>query len=130
MAFGNYYGDIILAFLLTGVDPATVNGQRLGLWQEDPGSNYEPGPGEIAGSTYERAEIGILEWEARAGGGYQNSVVIAFAEAEEDWGTVTHVALMDVTGWTICHGPLIEEQEIVLGTTIKFAIGALAIIMV
>src|SRR4051794_26029028 len=80
--------------------PATV---RVALFTADPG---EAGPGtEVSGGSYARQ---ALATSAASGGAAANSGDIAFPVATADWGTVTHVAILDAAsgGNLLWHAPL------------------------
>jgi len=116
----------------------------VGLCSQDPvddGSGVsEPGPdaagrGVLGDKGYARVKTtnaSATSWQVADATGttIDNSAIITFAAASDDWGTMTHFALF--SGGTagasvLAHGALSTSKTIENGDTARFAIGALDI---
>ena len=75
---------------------------------------------EVSGGGYARQLVG-LSAASGAGGSTSNAADITFPTATADWGTVTHVAIMDAAtlGNMIMHSPLDASKTIAAGDTFK-----------
>ena len=75
---------------------------------------------EVSGGAYARQLVG-LSAASGAGGSTSNAADITFPTATADWGTVTHVAIMDAAtlGNMIMHSPLDASKTIAAGDTFK-----------
>jgi hypothetical protein len=69
------------------------------------------------------------KWDTASAGSISNSSIITSATATGDWGTITHVALVDNTsgGNVIAWGALNTAQEVLNGGSASFAVGALTV---
>jgi len=81
---------------------------------------------EVSGGAYARQAVTLA---AASGGASENSAEITFPTATADWGTVTHLALMDAltVGNMLMHTPLDASKTVNNGDTFKIAAGALDI---
>ena len=75
---------------------------------------------EVSGGGYARQLVGLSE-ASGAGGLTSNAADITFPTATADWGTVTHIAIMDAAtgGNMIMHSPLDASKAIATGDTFK-----------
>ena len=75
---------------------------------------------EVSGGGYARQLVG-LSAASGAGGLTSNAADITFPTATADWGTVTHIAIMDAAtaGNMIMHSPLDASKAIAAGDTFK-----------
>ena len=75
---------------------------------------------EVSGGSYARQLVG-LSAASGAGGLTSNAADITFPTATADWGTVTHIAIMDAAtlGNMIMHSPLDASKAIAVGDTFK-----------
>jgi len=73
---------------------------------------------EVSGGSYARQAVTLA---AASGGASSNSADITFPQATADWGTITHVALMDALtgGNMLMHTPLDASKTINDGDTFK-----------
>jgi len=73
---------------------------------------------EVSGGSYARQAVTLA---AASGGASSNSADITFPQATADWGTITHVALMDALtgGNMLMHTPLDASKTINNGDTFK-----------
>lgn len=79
---------------------------------------------EVTGGSYARQAVTL---SAASGGASANSADITFPAATADWGTVTHVALMDALsgGNMLMHTPLDASKTVNNGDTFKINAGDL-----
>jgi len=91
---------------------------------EDGASLAEPTGG------YARAETDGDDWEAADSNGVtSNATQFSFGPASGDWGTITHVAIVDsdTAGQVVARGVLTSPRTVNTGDTLIFAIGELDI---
>ena len=79
---------------------------------------------EVSGGAYARQAAGL---SAASGGASSNAADITFPTATADWGTITHVALMDALtgGNMLMHSPLDASKTVNNGDTFKINAGDL-----
>jgi hypothetical protein len=79
---------------------------------------------EVSGGSYARQAVTL---SAASGGASSNSADITFPTATANWGTVTHLALMDALtgGNMLMHTALDESKTVNNGDTFKINAGAL-----
>jgi hypothetical protein len=79
---------------------------------------------EVSGGSYARQAVTL---SAASGGASSNSADITFPQATADWGTITHVALMDALtgGNMLMHTPLDASKTVNNGDTFKINTGDL-----
>jgi len=79
---------------------------------------------EVSGGSYARQAVALT---AASGGASENSADITFPQATADWGTITHVALMDALtgGNMLMHSPLDASKTVNSGDTFKINAGDL-----
>ena len=99
--------------------PATV---RVALYTT--ATNDAGGGTEVSGGSYARQALTV---DAAASGATQNSALITFPVASADWGTITHVAVLDAAsgGNMIWHGPLTASKTISNGDQLAIPAGDL-----
>jgi hypothetical protein len=81
---------------------------------------------EVSGGSYARQAVTL---SAASGGASENSADITFPQATADWGTITHVALMDALtgGNMLMHTALDASKTVNNGDTFKINAGDLDI---
>jgi len=130
-AASNYTEDAVLDHVLgnTTYTPATT--LYLGLFTGD--TNLEANDlgsssDEVttSGSAYIRKAI---TFNAASGGTATSAATVTFDTATADWGTVTHVAVMDAEagGNVIFYGAVTTSREILTGDTFQVSAGNLTI---
>jgi hypothetical protein len=79
---------------------------------------------EVSGGSYARQAVTL---SAASGGASSNSADITFPQATADWGTITHLALMDAEtgGNMLMHTALDESKTVNNGDTFKINAGEL-----
>ena len=85
---------------------------------------------EVSGGSYARELAGLSE-ATGAGGATANAADITFTTATGDWGTVTHVALMDAitAGNMIMWSALDASKAVGSGDTFKINAGELDVVV-
>lgn len=105
-----------------------------GLSSADPLDDAS-GVSEPPGKGYARVKTNVADgtsWQISNGTGttVNNSAIITFPTASDDWGIMTHFALFSgsTAGASIlCHGALISSRDVQNGDTARFAVAALNI---
>ena len=120
--FTDYLEDKIIDHMLRNqsyTPPATI---YLALFTAAPSD--AGGGTEVTGDSYARQAVTL---SAASGGASANSADITFPAATADWGTVTHVALMDALsgGNMLMHTPLDASKTVNNGDTFKINAGDL-----
>jgi len=79
---------------------------------------------EVSGGAYARQAVTL---DAAEDGASENSADITFPQATADWGTITHLALMDALtgGNMLMHTPLDESKTVNNGDTFEINAGDL-----
>jgi hypothetical protein len=101
--------------------PATV---YVGLYTSDP-TDANTGT-EVSGGSYARRAV---TFGAPSNGASTNSADVDFAQATANWGTVTHIGILDAltTGNLLYHTPLNASKTIETGDIFKIATGSLSV---
>jgi hypothetical protein len=94
----------------------------LGLYT-GPTTNAGLGP-EVSATSYIKQ---IVTFNTSLNRTTSNSKAITFPIATEDWGIITHAALIDNLGNMIFHGPLNTPQTVRKGDQVKIAIGEISV---
>ncbi len=122
--FSDYLEDKIIDHLLRNqayTPPATV---YAALFTADNGLEAGTITGEVSGGSYARQPAGL---SAASGGASSNASDITFPTATADWGTISHIALMDALtgGNVLMHSPLNASKTVNSGDTFKINAGDL-----
>lgn len=82
---------------------------------------------EVAGGSYARVAMtnNATNFPAASGGQKSNGVLVTFPTASADWGTVTHMALIDNStgGNYYFYGALTASRLVKSGDIFRFAVG-------
>lgn len=125
--------NIINHFLRNAtVTPATA--VYAALFTASTGLESNAPTGEVAGTAYTREAVTLTTATA---GTSENTADITFPEATDDWGTITHGALVDhvsATNWgtgvnVLLWGTLTTSKAIGTGDTFKYATGAIDVVL-
>ena len=124
--FSTYLENKIIDHLLRNqsfTPPATV---YVALFTADNGLEGGTITGEVSGGSYARQSVTL---SAASDGESSNTADITFPTATADWGTVTHVALMDAAtaGNVLMHSALDASKAVNNGDTFKINAGDLDI---
>ena len=124
--FSSYLENKIIDHILRNqsyTPPATI---YVALFTADNGLEGGTITGEVSGGAYARQSITL---SAASGGASSNTADIPFPTATADWGTITHVALMDAAsgGNVLMHSALDASKTVNNGDTFKINSGDLDI---
>jgi hypothetical protein len=100
----------------------------IGLFTSSAGLESNNPSSEVSTSStgYERKAV---TFNAASGGSADNSATVTFDVATANWGTVSHVAVMDAAsaGNVLFHGPVTTSKSIETGDTFQISAGNLTI---
>lgn len=87
---------------------------------------------EVTGGSYARYTTSGASWNSASGGSISNAVDLTFPTATANWGTITHVALIDslTSGGSnnyLWHGALSASKVVNNGDVFKFLAGQLVL---
>ena len=101
--------------------PATV---YVGLYTSDPGEDNSGT--EVSGGSYARKSAAF---NAPSNGVCTNSAAVEFDQATGNWGTVSHVALLDAitSGNLLFYTDITTSKTIETGDIFKIAAGSLSV---
>jgi hypothetical protein len=127
-AASDYLEDAVLDHVLgntTFTQPASL---YVGLFTSDGGleSNTSGSWTEVSGGSYARETIAF---SAASGGSTSNSATITFTTATANWGTISHVAVMDASsaGNVLFWGSVTTSKTIESGDTFQISSGNLTV---
>ena len=125
MATSDYLENALVNHVLRNTaltSPVTV---YLALFTADP-TDANVTANEVATASYARVAI---TFTAPADGATENTAELAFAQATESWGTITHIGVYDAStiGNLLYHGALSASKAVDLNDTFKIATGDLDI---
>jgi hypothetical protein len=120
--FTDYLEDKIIDHMLRNqayTPPSTV---YVALFTS--ATNDAGGGTEVSGGAYVRQAVTLA---AASGGASSNSAAVTFPQATADWGTITHLALMDALtgGNMLMHTALDASKTVNNGDTFKINAGDL-----
>lgn len=98
----------------------------IGLWTADNGLEGGTITSEVSGGSYARETVAF---DVASGGSTSNSATVTFTPATANWGTITHVAVMDqeTGGDVLFHGAVTASKTIENGDTFQISAGNLTI---
>lgn len=125
-AASDYLENKVLDHVLGGstyTQPSTI---YVGLWTADDGLESGTLTSEVSGGSYAREAI---TFDAASGGSADSAATVTFPTATANWGTITHVALMDAStsGNVLFHGSVTTSKTIESGDTFQISAGNLTI---
>ena len=89
----NYYAEEFLGHGFDGTDmPASHGSVWIAAHTGDPGNNATQN--EVSTSDYSRVEVAVSSFDATART-RTNNTAIEFAQATNDWGTITYLSVWD-----------------------------------
>lgn len=123
-AISNYLENKLIDHVLRNTvytPPATI---YLALYTSDP-TDAATGT-EVSGGAYARQ---VIAFNAPTDGVASNSAEILFPVATANWGTITHIALMDAAtlGNTLFYGALTLSKTISTNDQLKINIGDISV---
>lgn len=124
MATSNYLENKLIDHVLRNTALTSPTTVYLALYTTDP-TDADTGT-EVAGASYARQAV---TFGAGVDGATSNTLEIAFPQATESWGTITHVGVRDAltVGNLLYHGILSAPKAVGINDTFKIAIGDLDI---
>lgn len=130
-AASNYLENKVLDHVLKNTAYSQPSGLHIGLFTNTSGNaaaNLEAGTltDEVSGGSYGR-QSGAFS--AASGGSASTSATITFPAATANWGTITHVAVMDAatSGNVLFWGAVTTSKTIETGDTFQITSGNLTI---
>lgn len=123
MSLTNTFETTVLTWLLTDGSATRPTAWYVGLFTTDPG---ETGAGtEVSGGSYARTAVTFTV----SGDTASNSAGVEFPAATANWGTITHIGIMDAetSGNMIVHAALTASKTIADGDVFRIPTGDLDI---
>jgi len=118
----DYLENKLLDHVLRGTSYTSPTTVYVGLYTSDPGDDNSGT--ECTGGAYARQELSVT---TASGGIVTSSADITFPQATDDWGTISHVALLDAitSGNLLMHTPLTTSKDITTGDVLRISSGDL-----
>jgi len=125
-AASDYLEDAVLDHVLGNTTYTPATNLYLGLWTADDGLESGTLTSEVSGGSYARE---IITFDAASSGSSANTSTVTFTTATANWGTITHVAVMDalIAGNVLFHGSVTTSKTIESGDTFQVSAGNLTI---
>ena len=125
-AASDYLENKVLDHVLGNTTYTPAATLYLGLWTADDGLEAGTVTSEVSGGSYTRQAIAF---SAASSGSASNSATVTFTTATANWGTITHVAVMDAStgGNVLFHGSVTTSKTIESGDTFQVSSGNLTI---
>ena len=125
-AASDYLENKVLDHVLGGTTYTRPTNIYVGLWTADDGLESGTVTSEVSGGSYARQTI---TFDAAAAGSADSAATVTFPTATANWGTITHVALMDAStgGNVLFHGSVTTSKTIESGDTFQISAGNLTI---
>ena len=126
MSMSDYLENKVLDHVLGNTTYTPAATLYLGLWTADDGLEAGTVTSEVSGGSYSRQAIAF---SAASSGSASNSATVTFTTATANWGTITHVAVMDAStgGNVLFHGSVTTSKTIESGDTFQVSSGNLTI---
>lgn len=122
-ALSNYLENEILDHVVGGSSYSAPGTLYFALCTSAP-SDTGIGAGEVSGGSYAREAVtnNLTNFPAASGGSKSNANDIDFGVASADWGTITHVAVMDASsgGNLLFWAALTASKTVLNGDGFKF----------
>jgi len=125
MAMSDYLEDELVNHVLRNTAFTSPTNVYVALFTTDP-TDADTGT-EVATASYAR-EV-VTDFSAPSDGATSNGSEIAFTQATESWGTISHIGIYDAntTGNLLFHGSLSVSKAVDTNDTFKIALGDLDI---
>lgn len=125
-AASDYLENKVLDHVLKNTAYSQPANLYLGLWTADDGLESGTVTSEVSGGSYARQTI---SFNAASGGTADSAATVTFPAATANWGTITHVAIMDAatSGNVLFHGAVTTSKTIESGDTFQVSAGNLTI---
>ena len=118
----NYLENKLLDHVLRGTSYTSPTTVYVGLYTSDPQDDNSGT--EVSGGSYARQAISVT---TASGGIVTSSADVTFPQATADWGTVSHIGLLDAvtSGNLLMHTELTTSKAISTGDVLKISSGSL-----
>jgi len=132
-AASDYLENKVLDHVLKNTSFTQPTNLYLGLWTADDGLESGTITSEVSGGSYARQNLDVDsssgEFDTASGGSTSNTQTVTFPAATANWGTITHVAVMDAStgGNVLFHGAVTTSKTIESGDTFQVSAGNLTI---
>jgi hypothetical protein len=125
-AASDYLENKVLDHVLKNTAYSQPANLYIGLWTADNGLEQGTLTAEVSGGSYARK---LVTFDAASGGSAANAATVTFDAATANWGTITHVAVMDAltAGNVLFHGAVTTSKTIETGDTFQISSGNLTI---
>lgn len=123
-AMSNYLENALINAVLRNTSYTSPSVVYVGLYTSDP-TDANTGT-EVSGGSYARKAV---TFGAPSNGASSNSALIEFNQATANWGTVTHMGILDAStgGNLLFHGALTSSKTIENGDVFKFDASSLSV---
>lgn len=120
--FSNYLENSLLNAILRNTSYTSPTTCYVGLYSSDP-TDANSGT-ECTGGAYARIAV---SFNAPSGGVCTNSADVTFSQATDNWGTISHIGILDAvtSGNLLFHTILNSSKAIGTGDQFKISAGAL-----
>nr|DAQ89824.1 MAG TPA: hypothetical protein [Caudoviricetes sp.] len=116
--FSTYLDNKLLDLVFSGTAYETPS-KYIALFYSDAGltENNSTALQEVSGTAYARVAVSNDKFSVASNSSVQNLANIEFPVAESDWGTVTHIAIMDaatdgnVLAWGVVRNPITMDAQ-------------------
>ena len=128
--FTDYAETNIRDWMSQGSDmPAAPANIYVALHTSDPGESPD-GTTEVNAADYDRVSTTAgTDWDTTLNPtGFDNTNIISFGQATNDWGTISHVSLWDSSGGGNCMAAFSLDSSVTINTddTLEFNAGELS----
>ncbi len=125
-AASNYLENKILDHVLTATAYSQPSTRYLALFTANTGLETNSPTSEISGGSYARQAV---TFAAASSGSSATNATVTFPAASANWGTITHVAIMDAvsSGNVLFWGAVTTSKTIESGDTFQVTSGNLTI---
>lgn len=125
-AASDYLENEVLDHILGNTVYTPASTIYIGLWTADNGLEAGTLTGEVSGGAYARQSV---TFDVASGGSADSAATVTFPAATANWGTITHIAVMDAAtgGNVLFHGAVTTSKTIETGDTFQVSAGNLTI---
>ena len=125
-AASDYLENALLDHVLTATAYTAPGTRYLGLFTANTGLETNSPSAEVSGGSYARQAV---TFAAASGGTSATNATVTFPAATANWGTITHVAVMDAStsGNVLFWGAVTTSKTIESGDTFQVSSGNLTI---
>lgn len=125
-AASDYLENKVLDHVLTGSAYSQPAARYLALFTADTGLESNSPSAEISGGSYARQAV---TFAAASSGQSATNATVTFPTASGNWGTITHVAVMDAStsGNVLFWGAVTTSKTIETGDTFQVTSGNLTV---